>query len=61
MRVTLEFDDEQEAVLAMNGAKYLAMLQDIRDHVRSKLKYTDCSPEVVDHLEQVRALIDLES
>jgi hypothetical protein len=39
MKITLEFDNIEEAQLAINGSKYAAAIFEYDQYLRSKLKY----------------------
>lgn len=59
MKIKLEFepDDIEMAMLAINGHKYAYLMDEVADHIRSRLKYEELSDEVRDALEKVRQVI----
>jgi hypothetical protein len=55
MKVTLEFDgneEQEEYQNALNGWKYRAIVNDIREMIRSKEKYTEEETISLDELRQ---------
>ena len=55
MKVTLEFDgneEQEEYQNALNGWKYRAVVNDIREMIRSKEKYTEEETISLDELRQ---------
>lgn len=48
-KITLEFDSIEEAEelnMALNGGKYLAVLQEFDNYLRGRLKYEDLPEEI---------------
>lgn len=39
MKYTLSTDDKEEHLVWLNGGKYLAVIEDLRNWIRSELKY----------------------
>lgn len=59
MITTMTFgeEDKTELRLAMNGSQYYCALIDIKDFIRSQIKYTELTEKEEKLLEQVRELI----
>lgn len=48
MKLTLEYtlpEENQDYEVAMNGSKYLGVLQELDNYLRSQLKYTQLTDE----------------
>ncbi len=58
-KLTLDFepDEEDEFKIVARAMDYYLTLIDIKDHIRSILKYTDVSEEVEKQLETIRDLV----
>ena len=46
MVVWLQFDDEREARLAMDGGRWQAVCQDLDNWLRQKIKHSDEMPDI---------------
>lgn len=60
MKVTLAFnlpDESEELHNALHGTDYRAILQNLDNDLRSKIKHGDLSPEKITLLEAIRTLI----
>lgn len=60
MKATLKFDlpeESEELVIALNATKIYSALQEIRLHVRNKLKYAELQEETRQELAQINDLI----
>jgi hypothetical protein len=55
MKITLEFDDMEEAKTAMDGCRYKSALWDLDQHLRSRIKYEELTDEAHSALESTRA------
>jgi hypothetical protein len=55
MKYTLSTDDKEEHLVWLNGGKYLGIIEDLRNWIRSELKYNpDLKPLEAKTLESVR-------
>jgi hypothetical protein len=57
MKITIEFDDIEDAKEAMNARKYLTAIEDAYNYLRSCIKHGDNTEEVVVILEHARAML----
>lgn len=57
MKAILEFDDDNELRLAINGGKYWSCLWDLDQDLRTKLKHEVLSDDEICLLEFVRQFI----
>lgn len=57
MKITIEFEDKDSAIEAMNAGKYLSAIEDADNYLRSCLKHGDHTDGVVTTLEHVRSLL----
>lgn len=58
MRINIEFDDKEDALVAMKAYNYLGVITEIDNYCRGILKHTDCSDDVADHLQKIRNFIN---
>jgi hypothetical protein len=54
MKITLEFDDKNDALIALRGIDYKLALDDIDGFLRSKIKYSDLPADIETALQEVR-------
>jgi len=57
MEAILKFnlpEESEDFEYAMNGVKYKIVIDDFMNHLRSKLKYEDLSPELHDEIDKLR-------
>ena len=54
MKVTIEFDNEDEAIQALNASKLYAIIFEFDQYLRGEVKYGDHTEEIYDHYEAVR-------
>lgn len=57
MKITIEYDNESDALLALNAGKYAAAIDDADSYLRSQLKHGDWDEKVDEMLEHARALL----
>jgi hypothetical protein len=58
MKYTLSTDDKEEHLVWLNGPKYLGVIEDLRNWIRSELKYNPkLKPLEAKVLESVRSKI----
>lgn len=60
MKITIEFDTQDEALEAMNAGKYLAAMSDADNYLRSCLKHNEYEDGIEKLLEHVRSLLRVE-
>ena len=53
-KIILEFDNIQDAQIAINGLKYLSALQDMDNYLRNQCKYNDLREDVHDAINAAR-------
>jgi len=61
MKAILEFnlpEEQEQFEHCKNGLEYHATLDDVRQYIRSKLKYTSPSEDSASMLEEIRSLIN---
>lgn len=58
MRINIEFDDKEDALVAMKAYDYLGVIIDIDNYARGILKHTNCSDDVASHLDKIRKMIN---
>lgn len=54
MKVTIEFDNEDEAIQALNASKLNSLIFEFDQYLRGEIKYGDHTEEICDHYEAVR-------
>jgi hypothetical protein len=57
MKITIEFDHEDDALTALNARKYLSAIEEADNYLRSCLKHGDNTEAVEVVLEHVRSLL----
>lgn len=57
MKVSIECDDEWEAKGMLNWHKYRSTCEEIREHIRSRLKYGDVNGAVYNELSDIQSLL----
>jgi hypothetical protein len=57
MKITIEFEHEEEAIEALNGVKYFQAITDADNYLRSCLKHGDNPDNVIRILEHARELL----
>ena len=57
MKVSIECDDEWEARGMLNWHKYRSTCEEIREHLRSRLKYGDVNDDVYRELQSIQSLL----
>lgn len=57
MKVSIECDDEWEAKGMLNWHKYQSTCEEIREHIRSRLKYGDVDEAVYKELSNIQSLL----
>ena len=59
MKIVLEFTDEERQLAehAFKGVEYYAALHDVREHLRSKLKYGNLTESQYDVLSDVQVCL----
>lgn len=57
MKVSIECDDEWEARGMLNWHKYQSTCEEIREHIRSRLKYGDVDEAVYKELSNIQSLL----
>lgn len=57
MKVSIECDDEWEARGMLNWHKYRSTCEDIRGHIRARLKYGDVDEAVYRELSDIQSLL----
>ena len=57
MKITIEYDDIEDAKLALNAIKYLSAIEEADNYLRSCLKHGDNTDAVEVILEHVRELL----
>jgi hypothetical protein len=55
MKVTLEFDSQAEALVALRAADYLTAAEQFASYLRQQLKYADHPDREINLLENVQA------
>jgi hypothetical protein len=54
MKVTLKFEDFEEAKHHLNGMNYYCCLWDLKEHLRFKLKYEELSEDEYRVIEEIQ-------
>lgn len=57
MKITIEYDNEEEAKEALNARKYLSAIEDADNYLRSCLKHGENTEAVEIILEHARSLL----
>ena len=57
MKITIEFDDIEDAKEAMNARKYLSAISDADNYLRSCIKHGDNTEAVEQILEHARRML----
>jgi hypothetical protein len=57
MKVTIEYDDVNDAKLALHAIAYVAANDDALNKIRGILKHCDISEETEKYLEEIRELL----
>lgn len=57
MKITIEFDHEDDALHALNARKHLSAIEDADNYLRSCIQHGDNTEEVVVILEHARAML----
>lgn len=57
MKITIEFDNQDEAIEAMNARKFLSAIEDADNYLRSCLKHGDNTEAVEEILEHARRML----
>lgn len=57
MKITIEYEDIEEARLAMNAIKYAAANDEAYNKIRGILKHCDISEETEKYLEEIRNIL----
>ena len=57
MKITIEYDDIEDAKLALNAIKYLSAIEEADNYLRSCLKHGDNDDSMVTVMEHVRDLL----
>ena len=55
MKITIEFDDVEDAMVAMDGVRYKSALWDLDQYLRSRIKYEELTDEAHSALEEARS------
>ncbi len=58
MKITIEFDDKEDALAAMKAYDYLCVITEIDNYCRGILKHSDCGDEVASHFDKIRNMIN---
>lgn len=54
MKVTIEFDEEQDAILALQANNWYNVVFEFDQYLRGEIKYGNHTDEIYDHYESVR-------
>lgn len=54
MKVTIEFDEEQDAILALQANNWYNVVFEFDQYLRGEIKYGNHTSEIYDHYESVR-------
>lgn len=54
MKVTIEFDEEQDAILALQATNWYNVVFEFDQYLRGEIKHGDHSYEIHDHYEAIR-------
>lgn len=57
MKVTIEFDEIEDAKAALNSLKYISAIDETDNYLRSQIKHGDWDEKVYEMLEHARALL----
>ena len=57
MKITIQYEHEEEAMEALNGTKYFQAITDADNYLRSCLKHGDNADNVITILEHARELL----
>lgn len=57
MKITLEFDDRSDAIVALHAWEFSCCIDVVDDYLRGILKHGDVSEEVHDALQKVRDIL----
>jgi hypothetical protein len=57
MKITIEFDDQCDAIQALNAGKYLSAISDADNYLRSCIKHGDNTEAVEIILEHARSML----
>lgn len=58
MKITIEFDDKIDALMALNAWQFSSCLDDVDNYLRNTLKHGDLTDEVHDALQKVRDMLN---
>lgn len=57
MKITVEFDSEEDALMALKGWRLHSLLEEVDAYCRSLLKHGEIDESVEHHLSQIREMI----
>ena len=57
MKITIEFDNEDDALMALKGWKLHSLVGEVDNYCRGLLKHGEIDESVEHHLSQIRELI----